>query len=106
MKMTDKLTLNELKILSALMYNELYGLEIMNKINSESGGNLMLGSLYNLLSRLEKKGFVTSRWGDDTNERGGNRRRYYKITGSAAKVVRKQQKVLTSLWGEGELSYA
>lgn len=71
-------------ILTVLLGQELYGLQICQAIEEASGGQqtLKVGSLYPSLHRLEKKRFVTSRMGSSGIEsRGGNRRKYYKITG-------------------------
>jgi PadR family transcriptional regulator, regulatory protein PadR len=100
--MDSNLTLNEVKVLSTLLAGEKYGLEIIKTVKEEAQSTIFLGSLYNLLSRLDKKGFVECRWGDETSERGGDRRKYYKITGLGATTVRAEQRSLTSLWGMGE----
>jgi len=99
--MKDNLTLNELKALSALIRKDMYGLEIMKTINQDDEVKkaMYLGSLYNLMNRLEKKGFTESYWGEETSERGGNRRRYYKITGAGEMALKKEQLTLTKLWG-------
>lgn len=34
---------------------------------------------YQSLHRMEKKGMVIGRWGEATPERGGNRKRYYRL---------------------------
>ena len=96
-KRTLDLTMNELKILSALYGQDRYGLEIVETIK-ESGGNLFLGSLYNIASRLEKKGFIESYWGDENSDRGGNRRKYFKITGKGQQAVSEAQSTFASLW--------
>jgi PadR family transcriptional regulator PadR len=61
---------------------EMYGLEIIRKISEVSEKHLVsFGSLYPALKRLEDKGLLESRWGDETpDDRGGARRRYYKVT--------------------------
>ncbi len=63
--------------------NELYGLEILDCLNLDRkdklGGDLGFGSLYPALNRLEKKGVITWRWGDEEEVSGGARRKYYKI---------------------------
>lgn len=74
--MPSKITLNELKIMACLTRGRLYGLEIIDMTN----GEVSIGSLYNMLDRLEKKRYVKSEWGEETAERGGNRRRYYELT--------------------------
>ena len=66
-------------IMTVLDFHELYGLQIIKAIEEASGGKrrLGVGSVYPTLHRLEKKGFVTSKWGDDRpEERGGARRKY------------------------------
>jgi DNA-binding PadR family transcriptional regulator len=40
---------------------------------------LSLGSIYNALSRLEAKGLISARMGDPTPERGGRRKRHYRV---------------------------
>ena len=81
------------------MFRERYGLEIVNAIAKASQGKKKIGfsSLYPNLRKLEKRGFVTSRWGDETPEEStGARRRYYKITGSGVAAVKHKQEFLTS----------
>ena len=94
------LTLTEESILHALMFRERYGLEIMKAIAKASKGRKTIGfsSLYPNLRKLEKKGFVTSRWGDETPEENtGARRRYYQITGSGMAAVKQKQEYLNVL---------
>lgn len=76
-------------ILSVLYPNkELYGLSIINTIEKVGKGRRKIGAntLYPTLRRMEsvEKGYITSRWGDERPEelveRGGARRRYYKLT--------------------------
>ena len=94
------LTLTEESILNTLLLRERYGLEIMNAIAQASNGKKKIGfsSLYPNLRKLEKRGFVTSRWGDETPEENtGARRRYYKITGSGIAAVNQKQEFLNTL---------
>lgn len=97
-KKGSDLTMNELKILSSLMSDEMYGLQIVETIR-EYGTTIFLGSIYNILSRLERRGFVESYYGEETSDRGGNRRKYFKITGKGETAVRKAQKSLGGMWG-------
>ncbi len=45
------------------------------------------GSVYPILERLERAGWVTSRW-EENSARTGPRRRYYELTGSGAAAAR------------------
>lgn len=77
-------------VLLALYGKELYGLQIPQAIEEASEGKrkMQIGTLYPVLHSLEKKGLVASRWGDEgRHERGGARRRYYKLTGSGVAKV-------------------
>lgn len=77
---------------------ELYGLEISDAINKVAGDNAVsFGSLYPALRRLEEKGFVVSRWGDETEERGGARRRYYKVTNDGKEALNMLQNIREQL---------
>lgn len=58
-------------LLTALLGRELYGLEVLEVLNPGRPIKLRFGSLYPALNRLEKKGFVTWRWGDEMDESGG-----------------------------------
>jgi len=87
-------------IFTVLDGNEMYGLEILDALEHGSGGKLQLstGTLYPTLRRLENKGFVETRWGDEIlEERGGARRKYYKITPKGAKILRDNQQIRASL---------
>jgi PadR family transcriptional regulator, regulatory protein PadR len=87
-------------ILTLLVGREFYGLGLMKAIEEASKGKLRMkfGSLYPTLHRLEKKGFVTSRWGADRpEERGHARRRYYTMTGLGEKVLQEAQQLRANL---------
>ena len=92
------LTLNDMKVLSSLLDKQMYGLEIIEYLSEKSNTKIVLGSLYNVLARLERNGLVESKWGDSVAERGGNRRRYYNITGLGEKVIEDAQFQFSSLW--------
>lgn len=70
----------EYDILNVLLGRELYGLDILNKLNLNRPILLSFGSLYPALNRLEKKGLIEWRWGDEQDETGGARRKYYNVT--------------------------
>jgi PadR family transcriptional regulator, regulatory protein PadR len=77
-------------ILIIVNKSELYGLEIIKALENGSGGKVKIGfgTLYPALRRLEKKEFVETRWGDEiAEERGGARRKYYKISAKGASAL-------------------
>lgn len=76
----------ELVFLATLLHGERYGLEIRDDVEKRTGKPMPLGSLYVTLDRMEAAGFLKSRLGDSSHERGGNRRRYFKLTGAGVKA--------------------
>jgi PadR family transcriptional regulator PadR len=69
----------ELIVLHLLGSGEAYGYEIVSKLTAETNGALEVtdGTLYPVLYRLERAGFVSVRW--ETPERGVPRK-YYRLT--------------------------
>ena len=78
-------------ILTVLIGRELYGLEVLDELNPGRPVPLGFGSLYPALNRLEKKGLISWRWGSEQDNSGGARRKYYKVTGLGANVLREVQ---------------
>ena len=75
-----------------------YGVPIGRAIEESSGREVAMGSVYAALERLEQKGFVSSRVGDPTPDRGGRAKRYFHVTNAGLRQVRKTRQTLTSLW--------
>ena len=62
-----------------------------------------VGALYTILDRLEKKGFLRSEWGEATAQRGGRRKRIFRIqaAGQAALVQQRQLVDAVTSFGPG-----
>jgi transcriptional regulator len=69
----------ELLVLSLLEFRDRHGYEIGGLIEQRSEGALSfrVASLYPLLYRLEKRGWIRGRWVEKAGQR---RRRYYRLT--------------------------
>ena len=80
----------ELLVLSLLEDQPRHGYDISKLIHIRSGGALQfhVTSLYPLLYRLEKRGWVAGRWVEKAEQR---RRRYYTLTPEGRKVLRSQR---------------
>jgi PadR family transcriptional regulator PadR len=76
---------------------ECYGVEIRTVIEARTGRSVSPGAVYTALDRLERRGLVTSRLGDPTAQRGGKRKRYYRIEPAGVRVVRDSQRALARL---------
>jgi PadR family transcriptional regulator PadR len=81
----------EIQILQTLLERpgDHFGLAIMQRIEKRTGRVRSFGGIYSCLGRLERKGLVSSWWGDPTATRGGRRKRLYKIEASGAEAFRR-----------------
>jgi transcriptional regulator len=95
--MTDKMLDRELKkgsaemvILALLEARRRHGYEIAKLIDAQSGGviRFSVASLYPLLYRLERRGWIEGRWVEKAGQR---RRRYYRLTAAGRKVLAEQR---------------
>lgn len=64
-----------------------YSISIRDLLKEKTKRNPSIGALHTALSRLEKKGFISSYEGGATNERGGRRKRFYEITSFGRKSL-------------------
>ena len=80
----------ELLILSLVEDQPRHGYDIGQLIEMRSGGLLRfnVASLYPLLYRLEKRGWIRGRWVEKAGQR---RRRYYRLTPAGKKVLAAQR---------------
>src|SRR5213592_4607516 len=85
----------ELMILSLLETRPRHGYDISKLIEARSGGvvKFNVASLYPLLYRLEKRGWIEGRWVEKAGQR---RRRYYKLTAEGKKVLAAQRSTWAS----------
>src|SRR5262249_761051 len=85
----------ELLILSLLEARPRHGYEVRKLIEKHSDGVLKFNaaSLYPLLYRLEKRGWIEGRWVEKAGQR---RRRYYKLTSEGKKVLAAQRSIWQS----------
>jgi DNA-binding PadR family transcriptional regulator len=94
----------QIVLLSILRLGETaYGVRVRAEITAHTGRGVTPGALYTTLERLEDKGLVTSRLGDPTPERGGRAKRFYKVSASGLKAVKRAQSGYQSLLGGLEL---
>lgn len=70
-----------------------YGVRIRQVIEEVGGRFTSIGAVYATLDRLEQKGFVSSRQGEATAERGGRAKRFFKIEAPGMRVLRESQQV-------------
>ena len=90
----------ELMVMLALigLGDAAYGVPISKAIEQSTSREVLVGSVYAALDRLEEKGFVSSEVGQPTPERGGRAKRYFRITEKGLRQVRDTRGALIKLW--------
>jgi DNA-binding PadR family transcriptional regulator len=89
----------EIVLLSvAILADDAYGNSIKNEIRKRLGRNPSIGALHASLGRLEEKGFLESKEGETTPERGGRRKRYYKVTRAGVKAIQEVKDIRDGMW--------
>lgn len=80
----------EVLLLALLEARPRHGYELAKLIEHRSGGALEfhVASLYPLLYRMERRGWIEGRWVEKAGER---RRRFYKLTAAGRKALAEQR---------------
>lgn len=100
MKGTNLGEFEELVLLAvAAMQDEAYSLAITEEINKLTKRNITFGVVHSALDRMEKKGFVESEMSGATKERGGRRKRMFKVSAAGKEALLKSKDQRDMLWG-------
>jgi len=89
----------ELVLLSvASQSDQAYGVSIRQDIIDETGRSVNISAVHEVLKRLERKGYLKSKMGGATQERGGRRKRYFILTASGKKTLEEAMKLKLQLY--------
>ncbi len=84
--------------LVAALHDDAYGAAIADEIQTRLDRDVNLSAVHVTLYRLEDKGYVKSRVGGATKERGGRRKRIFSITSAGMAMLRAMQEARVDLW--------
>jgi PadR family transcriptional regulator PadR len=74
-----------------------YGVTVRQEIEFRIQREVSIGAVYATLDRLERKGYVKSRLGDPTPERGGRSKRFFRVTTKGVTAVNRTQRALQTM---------
>jgi PadR family transcriptional regulator PadR len=77
--------------------DEAYGARIREVIEARTGRTISPGAVYTALDRLESRGLVSSSLGDPTPQRGGKRKRFYRLEPRGAELLRRSHEALARM---------
>ena len=80
----------ELIVLLAVLQlgEQAYGVPVREEILRRTGRDVARGAVYVTLDRLSRKGYLRSRLGEATAERGGRPKRYFEMTARGSRALR------------------
>ena len=100
--MGSRIYLGELEelvlLMVALLNNEAYGVSITEELKKQAGREITISAAHAVLHRLEEKGFVRSRMGGSSAERGGRRKRLFNITAYGRNALSELRETREVIW--------
>ena len=94
--------LGELEELALLIVvglgQDAYGVAVQRRLEREAHRPIALGAVYAALDRLERKGYLTSAFGEATPQRGGRRKRMFTATAAGLRALRSVRRTRDRLW--------
>ncbi len=89
----------ELILLSIMkLRDEAYVVAIREELKKMTGETWALGALFVTLDRMSRKGYVQSWLSEPRAERGGRRRRLYRLMPAAVDALNEVRKLQTAIW--------
>src|SRR5215469_17679249 len=85
-------------LMVAALHDEAYGVAILENLEDELHKKLNISAVHVTLKRMEDKGFVKSRFGGITQDRGGRRKKYYHVTALGKRMLDEQHELRNGLY--------
>ena len=87
-----------LLLMVAAQHDEAYGVGILEALQEKINRKLRISAVHVTLKRMEEKGYVTSRFGGITSQRGGRRKKFYVITALGKQMLDQQYTLRNTLY--------
>ncbi|MDX1396199.1 MAG: PadR family transcriptional regulator, partial [Gemmatimonadota bacterium] len=87
-----------LVLLAVARRAEAYGVTVRREIEKTSGRGLSMTAVYGALERLEERGLLESEMSRPTPERGGRRKRVYRVLPPGAEAMARARRGLERMW--------
>lgn len=87
-------------LLVGILGDEAYAFNIAKEFEAQTKRSVSIGAVHSSLSRMADKGFLTSKMGEPTANRGGRRKRVYEITAYGERTLRSARDLRLSLWNQ------
>lgn len=85
-------------LIVAVIPTEAYGYTVSEAYYEHIKSRISISAIHTVLKRLEKKGFIKSKMGGATAERGGRRKRIFEVTKLGLSTLQELQESRQKLW--------
>ena len=93
--------LEELVLLTVgILHPDAYGVAVMDELEKQAGRSLNISAVHAVLTRLEEKSMLKSNMSDPTEERGGRRKRIFKLTAAGKRALEEAQELRTQMYNQ------
>jgi PadR family transcriptional regulator, regulatory protein PadR len=82
----------------AILGENAYAVTVTQELEMKTGRAVGFSAVHTTLQRLEEKAYLTSVMGGATAERGGRRKRFFRVTALGQKVLQEAKQVRDDLW--------
>ena len=83
-----------------ILFGDAYGVSIKLAIEEKLKRKVSVGALQSALKRLETKGYLDSKEGESTSERGGRPKLYFSLTKAGRDAIEHAREVRNQLYSE------
>lgn len=73
------------------------GVDVRELIEARTGRTISPGAIYTAFQRLERRGFVSAALGDPLPQRGGKRRRLYRLRPAGSRSLEAMQSAIAQM---------
>jgi PadR family transcriptional regulator PadR len=85
-------------LMVAALHDEAYGVSILEGLEEKLEKKFNISAVHVVLKRMQDKGFVRSRFGGITDNRGGRRKKFYVITALGKRILDNQYALRVSIY--------
>ena len=85
-------------LIVAMLREDAYGVTVVTELQKQAGREISISAGHAVLHRLEEKGFVESHMGGSSSERGGRRKRLFRMTAYGQQVIAQLRDTRNAIW--------
>lgn len=85
-------------LMVAALHDKAYGVSILEDLEKDLNRKLNISAVHVALKRMEDKGYVKSKFGGITEDRGGRRKKFYIVTALGKRMLDGQYELRNSIY--------